>query len=128
MITLKENQATAGLPSFGNNELMRCLGSEARQWHRFNCKIKNLDMKQDQPDNQQPNDLTNPYDNGQSESEQLMRKHLQTPGHVISDEELKSMRIGTDDMSATPVIPPSEDDAELDADDKPVTPWDVLDP
>lgn len=40
------------------------------------------------------------YQNGQSDVEKLMRHHLQTPGHVISDEELKNLKVGVSEESA----------------------------
>lgn len=86
-------------------------------------------MKPDQTNDPQSNNLTNPYENGQSEPEKLMRRHLQTPGDVITEEELKTMRIGTEDMAAGSTAPPlSEEEEEMQQDDKPVTPWDVIDP
>ena len=100
--------------------------SEAQQWHRFIYYNQNIVMKPDQTNEQQSNDLTDPYQNGQSEPEKLMRRHLQTPGDVISDEELKTMRIGTEDMAAGTSAPVTEEEQQ--EDDKAVTPWDVIDP
>jgi hypothetical protein len=41
------------------------------------------------------------YQNGQSDVEKLMRLHLQTPGHVITDEELRNLKVGiTEEPSA----------------------------
>ncbi len=86
-------------------------------------------MTTDQTNDPLPNDLTNPYENGQSEPEKLMRRHLQTPGDVITEEELRTMRIGTGDMAAGSTTPPLMNEAEGgQEDEKPVTPWDVLDP
>lgn len=84
-------------------------------------------MTPDQINDPQQNDLTDPYENGQSEPEKLMRRHLQNPGDVITEEELRTMRIGTDDMPAgsTTASPSNADDEQQD--EKPVTPWDVLD-
>ena len=86
-------------------------------------------MTPDQTNDPLPNDLTNPYENGQSEPEKLMRRHLQNPGDVITEEELRTMRIGTEDMAAgSTTAPISNDESGEQEDDKPVTPWDVLDP
>lgn len=93
-------------------------------------------MKEDiHETNKQENELTDPYQNGQSEAEKLMRRHLQTPGDVITDEELKALKIGTDDMAADTNITAESNIEEPEVDnrepneknEKPVTPWDVLD-
>ena len=85
-------------------------------------------MTPDQTNDPQLNDLTNPYENGQSEPEKLMRRHLQNPGDVITEEELRTMRIGTEDMAAGTTAVPLSSEEEEQEDEKPVTPWDVLDP
>ena len=86
-------------------------------------------MIPDQTNDPLQNDLTNPYENGQSEPEKLMRRHLQNPGDVITEEELKTMRIGTKDMAAgSSAAPLSKDEENAQEDDQAVTPWDVLNP
>jgi len=71
------------------------------------------------------NDNIDPYQNGQSDVEKLMRRHLQTPGDVITDEELKNLRVGTEGMPATaPVVDDTDNET---SEEKAVTPWDVLD-
>ncbi len=75
------------------------------------------------------NENIDPYQNGQSDVEKLMRRHLQTPNDVITDEELKNLRVGTEGMPATSALVTNnreEENSETD-EEKPVTPWDVLD-
>lgn len=72
------------------------------------------------------------YQNGQSDVEKLMRHHLQTPGHVISDEELKNLKVGVDTENDQRPEEVSENDPDIkgfgekqDGDAKGNT-WDVL--
>lgn len=68
------------------------------------------------------------YQNGQSDAEKLMRRHLQNPDDVITDEELKNLKIaGTPET----VSPEEETEIEKNKDEgeeiRPATPWDVID-
>lgn len=76
-------------------------------------------MKEETPENTPLH-----YQNGQSDAEKLMRKHLQEPGHVISDDELKSLKIAGTEETAEPV---DNEDKENDEEVRPATPWDVID-
>ncbi|RYZ00371.1 MAG: hypothetical protein EOO11_01740 [Chitinophagaceae bacterium] len=79
---------------------------------------------------QQPGGEQEPfyYQNGQSDAERLMRDHLNTPGHVISDEDLRNLKVGVDDLS--PAEERFEDQKEQDEEpgkpEPPETPWEVL--
>jgi len=94
-------------------------------------------MKQDAfgTDLQPGNDL-DPYQNGQSDAEKLMRRHLQTPGHVITEEDLQNLKTGTEgefktgtEEEATETLPPA-DGTEIEEqepkEEKQTNSWDVL--
>jgi hypothetical protein len=59
-------------------------------------------MKDERIDRHEENNEPDYYQNGQSDVEKLMRHHLQTPGHVISDEELKNLKMGVSDEGEQP--------------------------
>ena len=60
-------------------------------------------MKDDRIDRPEGDNEPDYYQNGQSDVEKLMRHHLQTPGHVITDEELKNLKVGVPDEGEKPV-------------------------
>lgn len=68
------------------------------------------------------------YQNGQSDAEKLMRRHLQNPDDVITDDELKNLKI-----AGTPDTVNPEEEAQIerkkdeDEEIRPATPWDVID-
>ena len=70
------------------------------------------------------------YQNGESDSERLMRTHLNTPGHTITDEDLKNLKVGVNDL--TPDEEKFETEEEKDSEEDitdgevPPSPWGVL--
>ena len=78
----------------------------------------------------------NSSDHFESDTQKIVRRHLQDKNHVITEEEIRSVRVG--------MTPPLEeiDNAELRADiedenaktnngdsaDTPLTPWDTVEP
>ena len=73
------------------------------------------------------------YQNGQSEAEKLMRRHLQEPGHVLTDEELQSIKVKNDDTipavnqtNTTETVEDSDDNTIPARPDVIITPLDVL--
>lgn len=44
------------------------------------------------------------YENGQSDAEKLMRRHLQTPDHVITDAELKNLNVSATEVPVETVV------------------------
>ncbi len=72
------------------------------------------------------NENLDPYQNGQSDAEKLMRRHLQTPGDIITDDDLNKLR-------ATPAETEQENnrisDKEIEKEDtgaQKIVPWDVI--
>ena len=43
------------------------------------------------------------YENGQSDVEKLMRRHLQTPDDVVTDEELKNLSVDAQETIPAPL-------------------------
>ncbi|MDB5253780.1 MAG: hypothetical protein JWP27_2949 [Flaviaesturariibacter sp.] len=73
------------------------------------------------------------YKNGESEAEKLMREHLNTPGHVITDEELRNLRVGVPREAAEPIADGQTERGagrvhDEHSDGEASTPWDVIDP
>jgi len=69
-----------------------------------------------------------PYQNGQSDAEKLMRRHLQTPGDVITDEELKNLRTSVNAPLENETANFEQEDLEKDKNnDEQIVPWDVID-
>jgi len=73
------------------------------------------------------------YENGQSDAEKLMSRHLQTPGHQVTDEDLKNIRIGhaaplpaKADTDITAAENRTEEDTDQIGPDKLITPLNVL--
>jgi hypothetical protein len=86
-------------------------------------------MRTDRPTSA-PQDENFYYKNGESEAEKLMREHLNTPGHVITDEELRNLRVGVpresgdslpDNGMETGRVHDEHQEGEQS------TPWDVID-
>ncbi|HUC82156.1 MAG TPA: hypothetical protein VMR70_14730 [Flavisolibacter sp.] len=75
----------------------------------------------------------------ESDAQKLANKHLADPNHVITDEELKSIRVGMTPPSDEPTQEAVENaeekvaDTKLDSEEdttpgsQKVTPWDVID-
>ncbi len=75
----------------------------------------------------------------ESDSQKIVRRHLEDENHIITDEEIRGVRIG-----AEPVVPDNTeqkfeelvddlekenedpDKKEVDPSDNPVTPWDTI--
>ena len=89
-------------------------------------------MKDKTPENNFHQGLDASFENGQSDAEKLMREHLQTPGHVISDEDLKNIKTTPESTAPGNVslesdsLKSEETEEEIPEHDKPATPWDVL--
>ncbi len=89
-------------------------------------------MKEQTPENNFHNGLDASFQNGQSDTEKLMREHLQTPGHIITDEDLKNIKKTPESAASDNVILESdslnneETEDDVPEHDKPATPWDVL--
>ncbi len=82
----------------------------------------------------QPGNELDPYQNGQSDAEKLMRRHLQTPGDVITEEDLRNLKTGTaaedsESVKDTEPLPPldeTKDAEEENSGEKQTNSWDVL--
>ncbi len=87
-------------------------------------------MKEDFPEKNLPENENDEQLNEMSDAEKLMSRHLHTEGDIITDEDLKNIKIKKD-------VPPTEvtgveleerlkkEDEEPGA-DNPKTPWDVI--
>ena len=76
-------------------------------------------------------------DRFESDTQKIVRKHLEDKDHVISEEEIRNVRVGmtppNEERHLEEIVEeieaeaePKEDDKEMPADD-PVTSWDTID-
>ena len=88
-----------------------------------------------------PENKTNENKPAETDSAEIVRRHLEDENHQITDEEIRNVRVGTKDdepvtIGAEAEARFAEDDSKEDAEDedldapdpkdKPVTPWDVI--
>ena len=88
-----------------------------------------------------PENKTNENKPAETDSAEIVRRHLEDENHQITDEEIRNVRVGTKDdepvtIGAEAEARFAEDDSKEDAEDedldapdpkdKPVTPWDVV--
>lgn len=75
------------------------------------------------------------YDRFESDTQKIVRKHLQDKNHVISEEEIRNVRVGMtpapkDERHLEEVVTEIEDETEVKKDKAahdPITPWDTID-
>ena len=88
-----------------------------------------------------PENKTNENKPAETDSAEIVRRHLEDQNHQITDEDIRNVRVGAKDdepvtIGAEAEARFAEDDSEEDAEDedldapdpkdKPVTPWDVV--
>ena len=117
------------MPAFASN-LGIILLFTASLWHEIASRYLKQVMDKSRF-SEQSEHLDPQYQNGQSDAEKLMSRHLQTPNDEITDEELKAIRITGENTSA----PVASDERNVDGDDEDeggaepgqmMTPLDVL--
>lgn len=64
----------------------------------------------------------------ESDSQKVVRRHLEDKDHVITDEEIRNVRIGVSPPANGLQAPTEDRNEESDPADKPVTPWDTIEP
>lgn len=87
-------------------------------------------MKEDLPEKKLSENENTEHQDGMSDAEKLMSRHLHTEGDIITDEDIKNIKIKKD------VSPPEVTGVELEerlkkedkepGPDNPKSPWDVL--
>lgn len=88
-----------------------------------------------------PENKTNENKPAETDSAEIVRRHLEDQNHQITDEDIRNVRVGAKDdepvtIGAEAEARFAEDDSKEDAEDedldapdpkdKPVTPWDVI--
>lgn len=88
-----------------------------------------------------PENKTNENKPAETDSAEIVRRHLEDENHQITDEDIRNVRVGAKDdepvtIGAEAEARFAEDDSKEDAEDedldapdpkdKPVTPWDVI--
>lgn len=73
------------------------------------------------------------YQNGQSDAEKLMRRHLQEPGHILTDEDLRNLNVRDNEAPAVSLsnstrdlLQDTDEDARGAGPDAILTPLNVL--
>ncbi|MFN2437932.1 MAG: hypothetical protein ABR503_01955 [Chitinophagaceae bacterium] len=87
-------------------------------------------MKEDLPEKKLPENEKEEYQSGMSDAEKLMNRHLHTEGDVVTDEDIKNIKIKKDAIEAGDTSVELEERLKKEekepGPDNPKTPWDVL--
>jgi len=87
-------------------------------------------MKEDRPEKKLPENENDEHQDGMSDAEKLMSRHLHTEGDIITDEDIKNIKIKKDvtpnEVTGVELEERLKEEDEEPGPDNPKTPWDVL--
>ncbi len=87
-------------------------------------------MKQNIPEKKLPENENDEHQHGMSDAEKLMARHLHTEGDIITDEDIKDIKIKKDvtptQVTGVELEERLKEEDEEPGPDNPKSPWDVL--
>ena len=87
-------------------------------------------MKEDLPEKKMPANENEEHHAGMSDAEKLMSRHLHTEGDIVTDEDIKNIKIKKDvietDVTGVELKERLKEEKDEPGPDNPKTPWDVL--